>query len=87
MPLAHLARGYARLASGARDAEFGEGFALLGEADRKSTRLNSSHPQQLPDPAGRVPDEQVRMPQGARSEMFAKAGREKVRGGVQGRLG
>ena len=32
MPLAHLARGYARLASGARDAEFGEGFALLGEA-------------------------------------------------------
>ena len=32
MPLAHLARGYARLASGARDAEFGESFALLGEA-------------------------------------------------------
>ena len=32
MPLAHLARGYARLASGARDSEFGESFALLGEA-------------------------------------------------------
>ena len=32
MPLANLARGYARLASGARDAEFGESFALLGEA-------------------------------------------------------
>ena len=32
MPLAHLARGYARLASGAHDAEFGESFALLGEA-------------------------------------------------------
>ena len=32
MPLAHLARGYARLASGARDAEFGTSFALLGEA-------------------------------------------------------
>ncbi len=32
LPLAHLARGYARLASGARDAEFGQSFALLGEA-------------------------------------------------------
>lgn len=32
MPLAHLARGYARLAGGARDAEFGQSFALLGEA-------------------------------------------------------
>jgi L-asparaginase II len=32
MPLANLARGYARLASGARDAEFGESFAALGEA-------------------------------------------------------
>ena len=32
MPLANLARGYARLASGSRDAEFGESFALLGEA-------------------------------------------------------
>ena len=32
MPLAHLARGYARLASGAREAEFGTSFALLGEA-------------------------------------------------------
>jgi L-asparaginase II len=32
MPLAHLARGYARLASGVRDAEFGQSFALLGEA-------------------------------------------------------
>ena len=32
MPLAHLARGYARLASGARDSEFGESFAALSEA-------------------------------------------------------
>ena len=32
LPLAHLARGYARLASGARDSEFGESFALLGNA-------------------------------------------------------
>lgn len=32
MPLANLARGYARLASGTRDAEFGESFAMLGEA-------------------------------------------------------
>ena len=32
MPLANLARGYARLASGARDAEFGQSFALLSEA-------------------------------------------------------
>ncbi|MES2944872.1 MAG: asparaginase [Pseudomonadota bacterium] len=32
MPLANLARGYARLASGRRDAEFGESFELLGEA-------------------------------------------------------
>jgi L-asparaginase II len=32
LPLASLARGYARLASGARDAEFGASFAALGEA-------------------------------------------------------
>ena len=32
MPLSKLAYGYARLASGARDAEFGASFALLGEA-------------------------------------------------------
>ena len=32
MPLANLARGYARLASGATDGEFGESFAALGEA-------------------------------------------------------
>lgn len=32
LPLANLARGYARLASGARDAEFGASFAALGEA-------------------------------------------------------
>ncbi len=32
LPLAHLARGYARLASGARDAEFGASFERLGEA-------------------------------------------------------
>ncbi len=32
MPLSKPARGYARLASGAQDAEFGASFALLGEA-------------------------------------------------------
>jgi L-asparaginase II len=32
MPLAHLARGYARLASGASDSEFGESFAQLTDA-------------------------------------------------------
>ncbi len=32
LPLANLARAYARLASGARDAEFGESFSALGEA-------------------------------------------------------
>lgn len=32
MPLSHLARAYARLASGARDAELGEAFAPLAQA-------------------------------------------------------
>lgn len=32
MPLAHLARGFARLASGTRDARFGESFAQLAHA-------------------------------------------------------
>ncbi len=32
MPLARLAHGYARLATGVADAEFGDSFALLGEA-------------------------------------------------------
>lgn len=32
MPLAHLATGFARLASGARDARFGESFAALADA-------------------------------------------------------
>jgi L-asparaginase II len=32
MPLVNLARGYARLASGARDGELGQSFALLSEA-------------------------------------------------------
>ncbi len=32
LPLAHLARAYARLASGALDSEFGASFALLGNA-------------------------------------------------------
>ena len=32
MPLAHLARGFARLASGTRDARFGESFALIADA-------------------------------------------------------
>ena len=32
MPLSHLARGFARLASGTRDARFGESFAALADA-------------------------------------------------------
>ena len=32
MPLAHLARGFARLVTGARDTRFGDSFALLAEA-------------------------------------------------------
>jgi len=32
MPLAHLARGFARLASGTRDARYGESFAQLAQA-------------------------------------------------------
>ncbi len=32
LPLSRLAHGYARLASGSRDAEFGESFSALGEA-------------------------------------------------------
>jgi L-asparaginase II len=32
MPLAHLARGFARLATGTRDARFGESFTLLADA-------------------------------------------------------
>jgi L-asparaginase II len=32
MPLAHLARGFARLATGERDTRFGESFALLAQA-------------------------------------------------------
>lgn len=32
MPLSHLALAYARLASGARDSEFGDSLALLGDA-------------------------------------------------------
>ena len=40
MPLSKLAFGYARLASGARDAEFGQSFALLSEA-------MTSHPEMV----------------------------------------
>ncbi|MGZ5271721.1 MAG: asparaginase [Ramlibacter sp.] len=32
LPLSHLARGYARLASGARDPEFGDSFQVLAQA-------------------------------------------------------
>jgi L-asparaginase II len=32
MPLAHLARGFARLGSGIEDARFGESFAMLADA-------------------------------------------------------
>jgi L-asparaginase II len=41
MPLARLAHGYARLASGAADAEFCHSFALLGEAMTTRTDLVS----------------------------------------------
>ncbi|MGV3493320.1 MAG: asparaginase [Ramlibacter sp.] len=41
MPLAHLARGFARLAGGARDARFGEGFALLADAMSQHPELVS----------------------------------------------
>ncbi len=41
MPLAHLARGYARLASGARDSEFGGSFAALSEAMTSHPKLVS----------------------------------------------
>ncbi len=40
MPLSRLAYGYARLSSGARDAEFGESFAALSEA-------MTSHPEMV----------------------------------------
>lgn len=41
MPLAHLARGFARLAGGGRDARFGEGFALLADAMTQHPELVS----------------------------------------------
>ena len=41
MPLAALARGYARLATGAQDAEFGEAFAQLADAMRAHPELVS----------------------------------------------
>ena len=41
MPLASLARAYARLATGARDPEFGESFALLAQAMRAHPEMVS----------------------------------------------
>lgn len=41
MPLANLARAYARIATGARDSEFGASFAQLGEAMTKHPDLVS----------------------------------------------
>jgi L-asparaginase II len=41
MPLSALARGYARLATGARDAEFGEAFGPLADAMRAHPELVS----------------------------------------------
>jgi L-asparaginase II len=41
MPLSALARGYARLASGGRDAEFGEAFAALSAAMKAHPELVS----------------------------------------------
>jgi L-asparaginase II len=41
IPLSALARGYARLASGARDAEFGESFAQLSDAMKTYPELVS----------------------------------------------
>ena len=41
MPLSKLAYGYARLASGARDSEFGESFSALSEAMTEHPELVS----------------------------------------------
>ena len=41
LPLSHLARAYARLASGAQDSEFGPSFALLADATTRHPELVS----------------------------------------------
>ena len=59
---------------------------LSVEVDKLGTGRVQMYPKlQILSAQDLIDGKQVRMPQGARSEMFAKAGREKQ--GVQGRLG
>ena len=63
MPLANLARAYARLATGAEDAEFGESFALLSDA-------MTAHPELV---SGTARSDQAFMRVG-RGDLVTKAG-------------
>lgn len=67
MPLSHLARGYARLASGARDPELGEHFAALSQA-------MTSHPE-LVSGTGR---NDLAFMRAGRGDWVAKAGADGV---------
>jgi L-asparaginase II len=67
MPLANLARGYARLASGAADGEFGASFAALSEA-------MTAHPELVSGP-GR---NDLALMQAGRGDWVAKAGADGV---------
>jgi L-asparaginase II len=67
MPLANLARGYARLATGAADSEFGESFAQLSDA-------MSSHPE-LVSGTGRA---DLAFMRAGRGDWLAKAGADGV---------
>jgi L-asparaginase II len=67
MPLAHLARGYARLASGTRDSRFGESFAQLADA-------MTSHPE-LVSGTGR---NDLAFMQAGRGDWVSKAGADGV---------
>jgi L-asparaginase II len=67
MPLAHLARGFARLASGVRDARFGESFDALAAA-------MTSHPQ-LVSGTGR---NDAAFMQAGRGDWVTKAGADGV---------
>ncbi len=76
MPLAHLARGYARLASGAADPEFGECFAQLGDA-------MTAHPD-LVSGTGRADQAFMRA---GRGDWVAKAGADGVQAFASRRRG
>lgn len=67
MPLANLARGYARLASGAADGEFGASFAALSEA-------MTAHPELV---SGTARNDLALM-QAGRGDWVAKAGADGV---------